>query len=218
MTRVGADAVDVANVPLGLPIYCAYDDGTYANVNAMRARVGPDPIVWSITVNPGDDFGDWLDVEKYDADPAQAPPWIVARRAKHPNPGCYCSEAIWDAVKAAFLSAGVPEPPYWIAGYPGSAGAGNLYPGCAGHQWIDHNNLWDESVWVDYIPGLDPAPTPPPIPPVPPTQQENETVCVIETGGLRHVFGTVNNVAYHWWQSIAGPDFAWNVEKLPVPA
>jgi hypothetical protein len=58
----------------------------------------------------------------------------------------------------------------------------------------------------------------------PPTEREEE-MTVIESGegeaALRHVFGVVNNVALHWWQSInpapgTVDGYKWNVEVLPA--
>jgi hypothetical protein len=55
------------------------------------------------------------------------------------------------------------------------------------------------------------------IPPVPPSPKENETVYVLIIENQTHVYGVVNNVAYHWWQLTAGPDFTWHPERLPTP-
>src|SRR5215469_14767175 len=71
----------------------------------------------------------------------------------------YCSESAWPTVRQAFTDAKVAEPWYWIAAYPGSVGDA-LFPGSAGHQWIDRGP-YDESIFVDYIPGIDPPPPTP---------------------------------------------------------
>ena len=159
--RVGADSTDFASLPPGKGVYGAYDDGQWQTYQKTSAAYSTEALVLAITVNPIDEFGDVLDVEKGDAAPFDAPHWIAARRRSgHPNPGVYCNEDTWPAVRQMFAQQGVAEPWYWIAGYPGSVGAGNLYPGALGHQWIDHNNVWDESVFVDFIPGLDKPKTP----------------------------------------------------------
>ena len=159
-----ADSVTPANLPEGFDLYAGYVDGLYANIPAIRARF-PGRTVVQIVVFASHDAGDCLDVEQGDATPAQAPGWVQRRRAAgHAGPLVYCSESVWPQVRQAFQSAGVPEPGYWVAGYPGSVGP-NLYPGSVGHQWRDVGP-YDESVMVDYLPGIDPAPVPDPVPPV----------------------------------------------------
>jgi N-acetylmuramoyl-L-alanine amidase len=54
------------------------------------------------------------------------------------------------------------------------------------------------------------------IPPQPPSREENDTVTSLISGGQLHVWGVVNNVAYHWWQTIGGAG-GWQVEKLATP-
>lgn len=53
-------------------------------------------------------------------------------------------------------------------------------------------------------------------PPIPPTKEENETVFVLIINDQTHVYAVVNNVACHWWQFTAGPDFTWHPEPLPA--
>lgn len=153
--RDGADSTDFNSLPPGKGVYGAYDDGNWQTYQKTFAAYSTDSLVLALTVNPIDEFGDVLDVETGDAQPFDAPHWVaMRRRAGHPNPGVYCSESVWTAVQQQFDKAGVAQPWYWIAGYPGSVGAGNLYPGALAHQFIDHGS-WDESVFVDFIPGLD---------------------------------------------------------------
>ena len=84
-------------------------------------------------------------------------------------------KSTWPEVAIQFDNARVAQPGYWIAGYPGSVGTGQLYVGAEGHQFIDHGS-WDESVFVDFLPGIDPAPVPdlPPNVPVTTTYKENQ--------------------------------------------
>jgi hypothetical protein len=140
-------------------MYAGYDDGFYDNVLAIRTRF-PGKLVLAITTNPADNFGDVLDVEKGDANPVDAPAWVRRRRiAGHDGPIVYCSESAWPSVKGAFAAARTDQPSYWVAGYPGYEGDA-IPPGAIGHQWIDHNGVWDESIMVDYLPGIDPDPNP----------------------------------------------------------
>jgi hypothetical protein len=164
MTRRCADSVTPSNLPPGFDLYGGYNDGLYNNVAAIQARF-PGKTVVHFTVFARDNIGDCLDVEQGDATPQQAPGWVQNRRnAGHGGPLVYCSESLWPQVRQAFVDAGVPEPGYWIAGYPGSVGQA-LYPGSVAHQWIDRGP-YDESIVVDYLPGIDPAPSPAPNPPV----------------------------------------------------
>jgi len=57
-------------------------------------------------------------------------------------------------------------------------------------------------------------------PPAPPSKQENESMTSQISGGQLHVWGVVNNVSYHWWQSVGGNPVgqpSWYVERLPQP-
>lgn len=153
MTRRMADSVTVADLPVGMDLYAAYANGLYANLAQVKARF-PGKTVISISITAGANVGDCLDVETGDALPSQAPAWIQMRRAAgHRGPLVYCSEAAWPAVKNAFIADRIPQPGYWVAGYPGAEGDA-IPQGAIGHQWIDHGG-WDESVMVDYLPGID---------------------------------------------------------------
>lgn len=169
MTRRAADTIDPAVAPVGFDIYAGYDDGHWPDADALAARF-PGATTIRITVFPSDDKGDCLDVESRDATPGQAPAWVAQRRQDgHKGPLVYCSESIWGDVRAAFQAAQVPEPGYWVAGYPGAEGDA-IPPGAVGHQWIDRGD-YDESVFIDYLPGIDPNPVPPtPVPPTPPPE------------------------------------------------
>lgn len=208
-----ADSVNVADLPAGFDLYGAYDDGSYNNVNAARAKFPGVPIV-AITVFARDDFGDVLDVETGDATPAEAPAWVQQRRAAGADPSVYCSASIWQQVIDAFDAAHESQPHYWIAAYPGIGQ--EVYPGSVAHQWIDRGP-YDESVVADYWPGIDP-------PPEPPSNMEEE-MAHWQAGGQDHVSGIIGGKAYHWWQATPGtapPNppanfYAWHVEVLPMP-
>lgn len=212
MTRRMADSVTVTNLPEGFDVYGGYTDGLYANMTALKARFPDKPLV-GFTVFASDNFGDCLDVESGDATPDQAPGWIAARRlAGHPGPLVYCSESLWPTVRAAFSAQNVPEPGYIIAAYPGSAGEGGMYPPPAvGHQFKDWGP-YDESVVVDYLPGIDPAPVPPP--PIPPTEEDMLTSFV--DGSQQHVFKlNADQSVTHWWYDHVHPELRWQKEQLP---
>lgn len=193
MTRRMADSINPLDCPPGFDLYGGYDDGAWPDAAAIAARF-PGKTVIRFTVNPADNEGDCIDVENGDANPQQAPGWIVRRRqAGHGGPLVYCSEAVWPTVRACFNQQDVSEPSYFIAGYPGSVGP-NLYPGpCVGHQWIDRGP-YDESVVVDYLPGIDPAPTS-----APSTPSHEEIIMGLPTGCTDR--GAVACQIRDWWNT-----------------
>lgn len=151
-----ADSVNVLSLPNGFDLYGGYDDGNWPDAAAIADRF-PDKTVVRFTVNPADNEGDCLDIESGDAVPTDAPGWTQRRRAAgHAGPLNYYSEASRSAVVQAYQAAGVAQPKAIVAAYPGQ-GAVLQQPGDAGHQWIDRGP-YDESVVVDYLPGIDPAP------------------------------------------------------------
>lgn len=150
-----ADSVTVANLPVGFDLYGAYLDGAYANYEQAVARFTASKVV-GIAVFPTTNAGIVGDCESGDMTPLTAVTWVVMRRKSGADPTIYCSEAAWQAVQLAFCWAGVPEPHYWIAAYPGNGQ--QLYAGAVAHQWIDHGP-YDESIVADYWPGVDPPPS-----------------------------------------------------------
>lgn len=181
--RTCYDSIDstVTALPDGADLYAGYDDGHWPDAAAIASRF-PDKTVLRVTVFATDNEGDVLDVERGDATPAEAPGWVQARRtAGHGGPLVYCSLNTWPLVRQAFTDAKVPEPGYWIAAYPGNGP--QLYPGSVGHQYGQGpaGTNYDRSVFVDYLPGIDPAPKPTapptpipqpqPAPPAPPAPQ-----------------------------------------------
>jgi hypothetical protein len=218
VTRKMADSVTPANLPPGFDFYGAYVDGRYKNYAQVEAMYPGKTVGIAVFSTTNDGIAG--DCETGDMTPQTAVTWVEMRRKAGVNPTIYCSESIWPTVKAAFASAGVAEPQWWIAGYPGSVGQA-LYPGAVAHQWIDHGP-YDESVVADYWPGVDPAPVPPQPPPPPPDPDvtgEDEDMTFIKTSttdvGQYHVVETVNGVTYHWWKP-PGTD-PWSVEVLPLP-
>lgn len=95
---------------------------------------------------------------------------MTRRRGQGVTPSVYCSLSAWPTVRAEFERQGVPEPPYWIAAYPGNGPA--LYPGSVAHQF-DSNARFDSSVVADYWPGIDPPPL---------TKEEQMGISINEAG------------------------------------
>lgn len=156
MTRTLYDAVTPANIPASTSMVAGYIDGRYAWQPRDWARF-PSAVKVRIAVFPSTLDGDVLDCEQGDATPAQCPGWVRARRAVGADPTVYCSQAAWQSVINAFTAAGVAQPHYWIAAYPGG-GSTNL-PVLAGiqavaHQYID-TGAYDVSVVADFWPGVD---------------------------------------------------------------
>lgn len=76
-----------------------YVDGDYAWTGDERALF-PDAVQVEISTNAANRIGDVLDVERFDAAPAQAHDWILARKAAGiDRPSIYCSRAIVPAVR-----------------------------------------------------------------------------------------------------------------------
>lgn len=216
MTRRMADSTNVLNLPGGFDLYAGYSDGRWPDAAAIKTRFG-DKTVMRVTVFPSDNEGDCLDVESGDATPAQAPAWIVKRRAAgHGGPLVYCSWSALPSVQAAFKAAGVTPPGFWVAGYPSPDGDA-IPAGTVGHQWIDHGP-YDESIMVDYLPGIDPAPVPPP--PTPPAKNSEDEVMITGlvpfSGSDHQVQRNASGIITHFWRGDGGT--GWLNEHLPYPA
>jgi hypothetical protein len=160
------DDIYAGNVPAGGDLYAGYGDGRYQDAAALAARF-PRARVLRITVFASDNQGDVLDVETGDATPAQAPGWVVKRRAAGVEPWVYMNFSTWGAVRDAFKAAGVPEPHYWVAQYDHDATIPFLWAlaGCVAKQY-ESTALYDISSVLDHIDGFDAPPAPPPAPPV----------------------------------------------------
>lgn len=95
-----------------------------------------------------------------------------------------------------------------------------------GTQWIDHDNLYDESVLADDFFQLTPTPNPTPLPPFPPSPIEQEIEMErYQDGGQDHivVYQPARNRTVHYWQFTPGTPAAqkdpqWRSEVLPEPA
>lgn len=167
MTRRCADSVTPTDIPVNDPttgqpwaLVLGYIDGRYAWSQAGWDRFPASRKV-RVAVFPTTNAGDAIDREPGDATAAQAVDWVLMRRAAgHPNPIVYCSYSDWGNCRQAFTSRGVAQPAWWVAGYPSPTDAdGNpvIPPGAIAHQFTDTpGGHWDESLVVDYLPGIDP--------------------------------------------------------------
>lgn len=198
MTRTMYDALstEAATIPADAELVAGYID---AGPHPAAPPWGPDQ--WAlfphavhvqIATQAATMAGHVLDVENGDATPEQAAVWVQARRNMGAHPSVYCSESAWPSVRAVFDGLGMDEPEWWIAGAPGSVGAGNLYPGSVAHQWgTGPTGTWDISVVADYWPGVDPTPAPPP------TDQEATNVVQVIVKGVAFLVWTSAGSIYY---------------------
>jgi hypothetical protein len=194
--RTCYDAITPANIPSNAQMVAGYVDGRYAWKATDWARF-PHAVKVRIAVFSSTADGHVLDVEPGCSTPANAPGWVVRRRAAGVDPTVYCSLSQWPVVRAAFRNARVAEPHWWVAAYPGNGP--NLYPGSIAHQWQNPGPV-DISVVADYWPGVDPAlprPASPttPIPEVdmPLTSAEIDYIAIKAADQVWHRF-TVNGL------------------------
>jgi hypothetical protein len=162
--RIAIDSITGLGVLKGVQdhpeceIVMGYDDGNWPDADQLAQMFGTRTVI-RITTNPNDNEGDMLDIEKGDAGPDDAPGWTTRRRvAGHIGPLSYFPDSWRAQVTTAFVDQKVPQGGLFAAAYPGR-GAELQEPGDVGHQY-DSNNDYDISVVVDYLPGIDPAPTP----------------------------------------------------------
>jgi hypothetical protein len=189
LVRTFYDAISPANIPVTAQGVCGYVDGRYAWSAAEWARF-PHAVKARIAVFSSTNDGHVLDVEPGCSTPASAPGWVVRRRKAGIDPTVYCSLSAWPTVKAAFRNAGVTEPHWWVAAYPGNGA--NLYPGSIAHQWQNPGPV-DISVVADYWPGVDTTTTPTQGVDMPLTQAD---VSAVVTGVLSATLGrSTQNVA-----------------------
>jgi hypothetical protein len=149
--RIFYDAVTPSNIPADAQGVCGYVDGIYKWTLADWARF-PNAVKVRIAVFSKTNDGHVLDVEPGCSAPEDAPNWVMRRRAAGVHPTVYCSAHDWDKVRQAFAAAGVPEPEWWIAAYPGNGP--NLYGGSIAHQYANPGPV-DISVVADVWPGVD---------------------------------------------------------------
>lgn len=154
--RTMYDSTAAGDIPTSAAMVAGYlAPSPWAWTSADWARF-PNAVKVRIAVRAATNDGHVLDVEAGDATPAQAPGWVQMRRAAGADPTVYCSASAWPTVKAAFAAAGVTEPHYWVAAYPG--GGRTIPAGAVAHQYADSTTSgghFDLSVVADYWPGVD---------------------------------------------------------------
>jgi hypothetical protein len=148
----------------GATMLGGYTDGIYANIPALAADAPPGSVIVEFSAI-GTDSGTVGDVESGCIwPPANAVPWVLARRAAGIDPSIYCGRANWPAVIAAFDSAGVPYPHWVTAHYTNTPHFcdGGCFPSyvngltaVATQYGGDLAGHYDLSVVADYWPGVD---------------------------------------------------------------
>jgi hypothetical protein len=110
------DSTSAADLPDNGDAYGAYVDGSYKNLEAVKARFPGKPVLDISAIGA-------IVARCYDVEPGAIwpPADVIARvrasRAAGLSPVVYCGRANWPAVIAAFAAAGEPEPVWWIAHY-----------------------------------------------------------------------------------------------------
>lgn len=140
------DSIDPNHIPLnGLSAVAGYGDGLYQWSSSGWARFPSSIVPLSIVVNPAN-RGDILDVESYDATPADTPGW--ADRFHRPGrraPTIYCNRSTIGAVRAAMGSRPFD---WWAATLDGTQNV----PGAVAVQYAGSSITganYDESVILD---------------------------------------------------------------------
>lgn len=160
--RTMYDAVTAANIPSSAAMVAGYVDKIRLEpwTAADWARF-PNAVKVQIVKKATTNAGHVLDVEPGDATPAEAPGWVQLRRVAGADPTVYCNSSTWAAVQAAFTSAGIAQPHYWIARYDGVQQLPTLngITAVAKQYRGDVAPGYDVSSVADYWPGVDPAPS-----------------------------------------------------------
>jgi hypothetical protein len=153
--RVMFDSVTPSAIPTNAALVAGYINGPFAWTAAEWSRF-PHSVQVRISVRASLNDGHVIDCENGDATPAQAVQWVAMRRRSGADPSVYCNASTWPTVQAAFRSAGVAAPHYWIAHYDGSTA---IPAGAVAKQYNDppkSGGNYDITAVADYWPGVDP--------------------------------------------------------------
>ena len=193
----------LTSIPRDAEMVAAYVNGRYANVAQIRTA-WPHATVVTIAIDAQAD-AQVLDVERYDADPADSPGWCRRQAARGQIPTVYCNTSTWPQVQGAHRLAGMPDPIWWRADYNGTA---TLEMGEIAHQYrSDTAQNLDFSVVADYWPGVDPLPVP---------MEEDMANVSVGPDGTVYVLGVNPNGHPLLWFSKAPVNTAsgWSVADL----
>lgn len=154
--RTMYDSTNPLDIPLHAQLVGGYISGRYTWSTAGWERFAH-AVQVRIATQANVNDGNCLDVELGDATPGEAPGWVLRRRAAGVWPTVYCNQLNgWSAVRQAFRSQRVVEPPYWVARYDGVA---MVPPGAVAKQYanppLHKQGHFDLSFAVDVWPGID---------------------------------------------------------------
>lgn len=155
---VGYDDVTLALIPHNAPVVFAYEDGDFRNL-ALARRAFPHAHVFSICVNAAHD-GDFLDVERGDADPSQLKEWWLRQHERgvwRPGPYASIGNGMPQCEEIMRTLATRDEYRLWSADYTHEP---HINPGMDGTQWTDRalGRSLDESLLrSDFVRSAPPA-------------------------------------------------------------
>lgn len=153
LARTAYDAIDVDNLPSDGDLYLGYDDGNWPDADAIAEKF-PGKTVVRITVNPNDNKGVIGDGPPDNGTWPQWVGWVVKRRAAGEDPWINTNQSSWATAKAAFATAQIDEPHWWIAHYDNDP---SIPDGALMKQYAS-NSKFDTSSCSAYLPGIDPKP------------------------------------------------------------
>lgn len=160
--RTMYDALNPHNIPPAAQMVASYIDGPNAP-EAGWELLFPHAVIVKIARLAQTDDGHVLDAGDNGVTPGAALDWVRLRRSSGADPTVYTNRSQWPGMRAAFVTAGEPEPHWWIAA-PGSTLAS--YPECVAVQCV-YAGGFDQSEVVDHWPGVDseqaPVPEPQPV-------------------------------------------------------
>ncbi|HEX3790410.1 MAG TPA: hypothetical protein VHW44_21270 [Pseudonocardiaceae bacterium] len=154
--RIMYDAVTAANIPASAAMVAGYVDTIrIPDWTAADWARFPNAVKVRIAKKASTNDGHVLDVETGDVTAAQAPGWVNLRRGAGMDPSVYCNASTWPSVQAAFNSARVAQPHYWIAKYDGVQTLPVQSGITAVAKQFAEGTGYDTSIVADYWPGVD---------------------------------------------------------------
>lgn len=161
-TLAGQDSIFAGECNKGLPVYCGYFNGTFANLNSFRADFPAAPYILSITPN-GASGARCIDCEPGDASVARAAQFVADNLPQTPpaqgrndqgKPMVYCSAGDSKAVINAVAALGISRSQWvlfsahWIGQHICSP-AGCGFPQADATQYMDGPNF-DSDLFYAY--------------------------------------------------------------------
>lgn len=209
------DSTDPFAIPVTAEMVAGYVDGIYAWSAAGWQRFAGRP-QWKIAIFYGTDNGNVLDVEQYDATPAQAPVWVKKRLASGLAPPAilYVNRGNRSAVESALQAAGITasQAALWVATLDGTQTVpAGPYPVVAVQyaNSVIAGGHYDLSIVSQF--GADTGDTD-----LTPAQESklNEIWQVIQNGSLTMPSVSPDNPDNHWWIATAFASVASDLAAL----